>query len=165
MVIPAIRTLLNGVQNRHLDAEEKAEIASLAASIPDRLATMEAVKAIEAEACAAACDRMRERYPHFGQQHELAWPKAFRDAALVLRINCQGMLLGDLGYQDRKANLLTRDINRAVGISPAFSREFWSALRDAIRERLDDDNYHRLAPYLEANIEVIAGTDGLGGTQ
>lgn len=150
-----LKNIIDGIKNRFPTAEEEQAMRDYMGSMPTRLAAVQAVEAVADEVAQAAVDAMRREYPAFDTHHTNGWDKGVRDGRFVLALNCQGLLLDDVTYQDRRANLMIREIFAAVQMPPHFVRAFFGHIRDELQSRLSDEHFALLAPFLENNIAVL----------
>jgi hypothetical protein len=124
--------------------------------VPRRFQVARLVEQKEDEIVRYAIDEVKRRYPNFQALHDRAYEKGYRDFQLVVRYNVQGMLMEDLDVASEKLLYWFRTIVNALGMTPAFMRDSFTALREGFRLKLPAEAFTLMEPYLTRTIEVIS---------
>jgi hypothetical protein len=153
---PPLTTILRQSDGRYLTADEREQVLAYARDLPARVQAAQAVETAEADLTATVVGELRGRYPRFERLIPNAWDRLADDLRLVLRTDVRAMLAGELRVLEDKALFYLRSILAAYNVTPQFTRDAFTLLRDRCRDRLGPDAFARLEPYLERNVEVLA---------
>jgi hypothetical protein len=153
---PPLSTILRQSEGRYLSADEREQVLAYARDLPARVQAAQAVETAEADLTATVVGELRGRYPRFERLIPNAWDRFADDLRLVLRTDVRAMLAGELRVLEDKALFYLRSILAAYYVTPQFTRDAFTLLRDRCRDRLVPDAFARLEPYLERNVEVLA---------
>jgi hypothetical protein len=153
---PSLHDILRASEGRYLSAAEREQVLAYARELPARLQAAEEVELYEAEILAAIVEALRERYPRYEKLFPEAWDRCTRDVAFILRFDVRAMIANDRRPLDDKALFYLRSILAAYNLTPQFTRDCFTLLRDQCRERLAPDTFAFLEPFLGRNIEVLA---------
>jgi hypothetical protein len=148
--------ILRGSEGRYLSPDEREQLLAYARELPARLQAAEEVELFEGEILAAVVDDLRERYPRYEKLFPEAWDRCTHDVQFVLRYDVRAMLANDRRPLDDKALFYLRSILAAYNLTPQFTRDCFSSLRDQCRVRLSSEVYDFLEPFLDRNVEVLA---------
>jgi hypothetical protein len=151
-----LQTILRDANGRYLNADERSAWLAYAQSVPNRFETALAVERAEDGALRQVIEEMKRRYPNFANYHDQGWARCFRDLQLVLRQDVQSMLLDDVHLLDDKILFWLRTIFASYNLTPAFCHDAFSLLHDALKEHLGLDDFGRIQPYLQRNVEVLS---------
>jgi hypothetical protein len=153
---PPLSTILRQSDGRYLTPDEREQVLAYAHDLPGRVQAAQAVEAAEDNLVAAVVRELKERYPRFERLFPNAWDRLGDDLRLVLRADARAMLVGDLRVLEDKALFYLRSILTAYNVTPQFARDAFTLLRNCCRDRLPEDAFARLDPYLDRNVQVLA---------
>jgi hypothetical protein len=153
---PPLSTILHQADGRYLTAEERDAVLAYARELPAAVHAGEEVAGEEHAIVDAVVAELRELFARFDRLFPNAWDQFAGQLRLVLRADVRAMLTGDQRVLEDKALFYLRSILAAYGVTPEFAREAFTRLRDRCQDRVGDEAFARLAPYLERNIQVLA---------
>jgi len=155
---PAITKILDDSAARYLTEGEKKALLDFAEILPRRLQVSDMIQKMEDSVLRKTVEMVRAAYPDFfTKYHDMASERGIRDMGHVLRYSVLAMICDDDQLQeDRLLTWLAR-IFAGLNFTPEFNREVYTTLRDLIQQQLPEDAYAMMEPYLNTNIEVLAG--------
>ena len=151
----SLNVILRACEGRYPGAEERAKLLAIARELPARVRAAEDVEAHEAATTAAVVAALHGRYPRYEKLFPQGWDRCASDLQLVLRSNVRAMLANDPRPLDDKALYYLRSILAAYNLTPQFTRDCFTLLRDQCRERLSPEAFALLEPFLARNVEVL----------
>ncbi|MBX7103190.1 MAG: hypothetical protein K1X57_03865 [Gemmataceae bacterium] len=154
---PAVLDVIRESESRYLSDQEMQSILEYTESLPERFRAARAIEDIEDQIVQATIDQVKKRYPSFERYHPSAWDKGYRDVQLTLRYCVQAMVWEDPMMHEEKLLVWLGTILASFGFTPQFNRDTYVFLRDNVKQRVSEDIYSRLAPFLDKNIEVLGG--------
>jgi hypothetical protein len=152
----SLHDILRASEGRYLTPAEREQVLAFARELPARLQAAEETELFEADILAAIVESLRERYPRYEKLFPEAWGRCTHDVAFVLRYDVRAMLANDRRPLDDKALFYLRSIFAAYNLTPQFTRDCFTVLRDQCRERLSPEAFAFLAPFLDRNVQVLA---------
>jgi hypothetical protein len=151
----SLHDILRVSEGRYPTPEERDRLLDLAHELPARVKAAEEVEAREADILAGVVGGLRDHYPRYEKLFPKAWDRCARDVQFVLRYDVRAMLANDPRPLDDKALYYLRSILAAYNLTPQFTRDCFTLLRDQCRERLSPEAFALLEPFLARNVEVL----------